>query len=135
MPGPAVKVVTTISSKDSAKASSPPATSAERTSGKVMSTKVRKVWAPRSMAASSYEPGIRRSRAIDVVEDDHDAEGGVADDDGEHAEADAERFEDRTEGGVERDAGDDAGQRDRQDDHEGDGLAAEETGSAGRRRR
>ena len=35
MPGPAVKVVTTISSKDRAKASRPPATSAERISGKV----------------------------------------------------------------------------------------------------
>ena len=50
-----------------------------------------------------------------VVEDDDDAEGGVADDDREQPEADAERFEHRTEGGVERDAGDDAGQRDRQD--------------------
>lgn len=65
-PGPAVKVVTTISSKDRAKASSPPANSAERTNGKVMSTNVRK-----------------------VVEDDHDAEGGVADAHREHSEATA----------------------------------------------
>ena len=36
VPGPAVNVVTTISSKESAKASKPPATSAERTSGNVM---------------------------------------------------------------------------------------------------
>jgi hypothetical protein len=53
VPGPAVKVVTMISSKDRAKASSPPATSADRTSGKVTSANARKVSAPRSMAASS----------------------------------------------------------------------------------
>ncbi len=67
MPGPAVKVVTTISSKDSAKASRAPARSAERTSGKVTSAKARKVVAPRSIAASSYETAVRRSRATTLL--------------------------------------------------------------------
>ena len=59
----------------------------------------------------------------DVVVDDDDAEGGVADDHGQQAEADPP---DLGEGVAERDAGDDPGQGDRQDDQEGDRLAAEE---------
>ena len=60
---PAVNVVTMISSKDSAKASSPPAISAERIIGKVTSRNVVNVDAPRSADASSRLVPIRRSRA------------------------------------------------------------------------
>ena len=63
----------------------------------------------------------------DVVVDDDDAEGRVADDHREEAEADAEHL---GEGVVEGDAGDDPRQRDRQDDEEGDRLAAEEAVAA-----
>ena len=52
-----------ISSKDSPKASRPPATSAERIAGNVMSRNVRARVAPRSIAASSTLPTVLRRRA------------------------------------------------------------------------
>ena len=62
-PGPAVKVVTTISSNDSANASSAPASRAPRSAGNVTRRQVVHGVAPRSIDASSTEPDIRRSRA------------------------------------------------------------------------
>ena len=59
----------------------------------------------------------------DVVEDHDDAERRVADDDRQQAQRHAEHLR---EGRVERHGGDDARQRDRQDDEERDRLAAEE---------
>ena len=88
--GADVNVVTMISSKESAKASSPPATSAVRRFGRVTRRNVCHGVAPRSADASSNEPASRRSRAIDVVVDDDDAEGRVGDDDREQAEVDPE---------------------------------------------
>jgi len=60
---PAVKVVTMISSKLSAKASMPPATKAVRNCGKVTSRKVCHRLAPRSIEASCMLGFIRRRRA------------------------------------------------------------------------
>jgi hypothetical protein len=48
----------------------------------------------------------------------------------EHDRPDRERDVEQAEGGAQRDAGDDAGQRDRQDDQQRDRLAAEEFGLA-----
>ena len=64
---PAVNVVTMISSKESAKASSAPATSAVRICGKVTSRNVRHGPAPRSLAASSSETPVRRRRATALL--------------------------------------------------------------------
>ena len=64
---PAVNVVTMISSKLSANASSPPASSAERISGNVTRRNVVKLPAPRSIDASSRSPPSRRSRAITLL--------------------------------------------------------------------
>ena len=61
-----------------------------------------------------------------VVVDHDDAEGRVPDDDREQPEADAEGLEHGAEGGVQRDARDDAGKGDRQDHEERDRVAAEE---------
>ena len=66
-PEPAVKVVTMISSKLSAKASNPPASNAERSCGKVTNLKVVHKPAPRSADASSKLPPIRRSLAITLL--------------------------------------------------------------------
>ena len=66
-PAPIVNVVTMISSKESAKASSDPATSAVRMFGIVMCRKVCQGSAPRSAEASSNEPDSRRSRAITLL--------------------------------------------------------------------
>ena len=57
-----------------------------------------------------------------VVEHDHDAEGGVGRHQGGAGEVDAEAGEP----GVQRDAGDDAGQREGQHDQEAEGMAPEE---------
>src|SRR5262245_32985059 len=57
-----------------------------------------------------------------VVVDHHDAEGGVAENDGPDREIDAHDVE----GGAQRYTGDDAGKRDRQNEKQRDGLAAEE---------
>jgi hypothetical protein len=64
---PARKFVTTISSNESAKASSAPATSAVRIAGSVTSRKVCHPSAPRSIDASTKEVGVRRSRAITLL--------------------------------------------------------------------
>ncbi|MDT4861150.1 hypothetical protein FQZ97_957420 [compost metagenome] len=66
----------------------------------------------------------------DVVVDRHHAEGGVADDDGQDARLDAEGLERR----EQRDAGDDAGQGDGQDQHQRDALLAEEVAAVQRDR-
>ena len=66
-PCPAVNVVTMISSKLSAKASMPPARSAERSCGRVTSRKVVSTPAPRSAEASSRLVPIRRSRACTLL--------------------------------------------------------------------
>jgi hypothetical protein len=63
----AVKRVTMISSKLSANASSPPASSAVRSNGKVTRQKVVKLSAPRSIDASSRSPPRRRSRAMTLL--------------------------------------------------------------------
>src|SRR6478735_5332196 len=63
-PDPAVKVVTMISSKLSAKASNPPARSAERSCGKVTRLNVVQTPAPRSAEASSRLVPMRRRRAM-----------------------------------------------------------------------
>src|SRR5688572_29035615 len=65
--GPAVNVVTMISSKESAKASSAPATSAVLRLGKVTWRKVCQVSAPRSADASSNEVETLRRRAITLL--------------------------------------------------------------------
>ncbi|MNP00148.1 hypothetical protein D3C76_919340 [compost metagenome] len=69
----------------------------------------------------------------DVVVDDHHAEGGMADHDGEHTGLDTQGLERREQG----DAGDDAGQGDRQDQHQRNAFLAEEVapvqGSRGQR--
>ena len=62
-----MNVVTITSSKESANASSPPATIAERSAGSVTSRNVVQVSAPRSAEASSNEPDVRRSRAITLL--------------------------------------------------------------------
>ncbi len=67
MPGPAVNVVTMISSKDSANASRPPASSADRISGNVTYRKVCPGEAPRSAEASSRLVPVRRSRASTLL--------------------------------------------------------------------
>ena len=64
---PAVNVVTMISSNDSANASSAPATSAVRICGKVTSRNARHGPAPRSLAASSSDVPVRRSRATALL--------------------------------------------------------------------
>ena len=65
-----------------------------------------------------------------VVEDEDDAEGRVADDDREESRADAEdRGEEVLDHRLQRDTGDDAGQRDRQDDEDRDRVLAEEVDS------
>ena len=130
-PAPIVNVVTMISSNDSAKASSPPATSAVRMFGRVTRRNVCHGSAPRSADASSIEPEHAAQPGDDVVVDDDDAEGGVADDHREQAEVDPEHLGERV---AERDAGDDPGQRDRQDDQERDRLAAEEAVARDRQR-
>ena len=89
--GPAVKFVTTISSNDSANASSAPATIAVRMAGNVTQRNVVHPSAPRSIEASTNEPGVRRRPRDDVVVDDDDAERGVADHDQWQAERDPER--------------------------------------------
>lgn len=67
MPVPRVNVVTMISSNDSANASRPPASSAERSIGNVTSRNVVKPVAPRSIDASSRLPPIRRNRATTLL--------------------------------------------------------------------
>src|SRR4051812_7769689 len=64
---PAVNVVTITSSKLSAKASSAPATSAERICGNVTYQNVCHVWAPRSDDASSNDALVRRSLAMTLL--------------------------------------------------------------------
>ena len=66
-PAPIVNVVTMISSKERAKASRAPATSAVRMFGSVTRRNVCQGSAPRSAEASSNEPDIRRSRAITLL--------------------------------------------------------------------
>ena len=66
-PAPIVKLVTMISSNESAKASSPPAASAVRTLGKVTRRNVCQGSAPRSADASSIEPDRRRRRATTLL--------------------------------------------------------------------
>ena len=62
-----VNVVTMISSKERAKASSAPATSAVRMLGRVTCRNVCQVCAPRSAEASSRFAETRRSRAITLL--------------------------------------------------------------------
>ncbi len=64
---PAVKVVTITSSKESAKASSAPETSAVDTTGRVTWRNVCQPRAPRSMDASSSEGAVRRRRASTLL--------------------------------------------------------------------
>src|SRR5207245_5544062 len=65
---PEVKLVTMISSKDSANASSPPARRAVEMLGRITNRKVCQPSAPRSIDASTREPDVRRSRAITLFE-------------------------------------------------------------------
>src|SRR5262249_57467818 len=71
------------------------------------------------IAGEAPEPGDG------VVVDHYDAEGGVAENDGPDREIDAHDVEGRTQ----RYAGDDAGKRDRQNEEQRNGLAAEELGA------
>ena len=64
---PEVKVVTMTSSKDSAKASSAPETSAVESVGSVTVRNAKKPCPPRSAAASFSEPETRRSRAMTLL--------------------------------------------------------------------
>src|ERR1700761_8753275 len=66
-PAPIVKLVTTISSKESAKASRAPAPRALRREGKVTKRKVCQGSAPRSAEASSKDPEVRRRRATALL--------------------------------------------------------------------
>ena len=112
-----------ISSKESAKASSAPATSAVLHVGEGDVAEGLPGVGP-EVGRGLLERGRDAAQARDhVVVDDDDAEGGVRGDDREQAEVDAEHL---GEGGVQRHAGDDPGQRDRQDHEERDRLAAEE---------
>ena len=120
---PAVNVVTMTSSKLSAKASSAPATSAERICGNVTKRNVCHACGA-EVGRRLLERGRRPPQPRDhVVVDDDDAERGVADDHRQQREVDVQRLRERR---VQRHAGDDARQRDRQDDQERDRLAAEE---------
>src|SRR5581483_9008968 len=65
-----------------------------------------------------------------VIVDDHDAEGRVTEDDRPEREGDAGEVE----GGAQRDAGDDAGERNRQHEEKRDRLAAEKARPRQRRR-
>ena len=64
---PAVNVVTITSSKDSANARRPPATSAVDSTGQVTNRKVCQPSAPRSIDASISEGDVRRSRASTLL--------------------------------------------------------------------
>ena len=64
---PAVNVVTMISSNESANASIAPAMIAVESSGSVMSLNVWNPFAPRSIAASTSDPWVRRSRASTLL--------------------------------------------------------------------
>ena len=64
---PAVKFVTTISSNESPNASSPPATRAVRSAGNVTYLNVCHPSAPRSIDASTSDVGLRRNRAITLL--------------------------------------------------------------------
>ena len=64
---PAVKFVTMISSNDSAKANSPPATSAVPSVGRVTCRNVCQPFAPRSMEASTIDGEVLRSRATTLL--------------------------------------------------------------------
>jgi hypothetical protein len=66
-PAPAVNVVTMISSKESANASRAPASSADRSAGKVTNRNVWAPSAPRSIDASSSDRDTRRSRATTLL--------------------------------------------------------------------
>ena len=66
-PAPAVNVVTTISSKLRANARIPPASNADRTSGRVTRRNVCMPWAPRSADACSRLGDERRSRAMTLL--------------------------------------------------------------------
>ena len=106
-----MNVVTTISSKDSPKASRAPASNADRIIGNVIRTKVRNGPAPRSAdACSSGRTESLQARHV-VLGDD--AERRARDHHGEGSRSMPSMVRERV---VERDAGDDAGQRDRQDD-------------------
>ena len=128
---PAVKLVTMISSKESANASSAPASRAVRMTGqRHVAERLERVGA--EVGGRLLERGRGAAQAgDDVVVDHHDAERGVADDDRERAQAEADAAERR----VERDAGDDPRQRDRQDQGERDDVAAEEPVAVDRERR
>ena len=120
---PAVNSVTMISSNDSANASMPPASSAV--------AHLRQHDVPEGLPAVGAEvhrrldPALRHAPQArdDVVVDDDDAERRVARDDRPEAGIDA-RALDR---GEQRDAGDDAGQRDRQHEQHRDAFLAAET--------
>ena len=62
-----MKVVTITSSKDSVKASIPPASSAEDRFGKMTRRNVCQPSAPKSIEASMMEPAVRRSRAMALL--------------------------------------------------------------------
>src|SRR5512132_3294193 len=64
---PEVKFVTTISSKESAKARRAPEIRAVRIAGKVTYRKLCQPLAPRSIDASTSDPGVRLSRAITLL--------------------------------------------------------------------
>jgi hypothetical protein len=64
---PEVKVVTMTSSKDSAKASMPPASSAVASDGRMMCRNVWKPLAPRSIDASTRLRLVRRKRASTLL--------------------------------------------------------------------
>src|SRR2546422_9455489 len=64
---PLVKLVTTISSNDRAKASKPPATRAVERLGSRTYRNVCHPSAPRSIDASTSEPGVLRRRAITLL--------------------------------------------------------------------
>src|SRR6185503_5904913 len=64
---PEVKFVTTISSKESANARRAPEIRAVRIAGNVTYRKLCQPLAPRSIDASTSDPGVRRSRAITLL--------------------------------------------------------------------
>ena len=121
-PAPMVNVVTMISSKLSAKASSPPASRAERSCGNVTSRNVEHTGAQicGRLLQSAAHPAQPCNH---VVEHGHHTERGVRDHDGPQAQR---HTKDRGEHVVQGDAGDDSGQRDRQDHEQADDVPAEE---------
>ena len=127
-----MNVVTITSSKDSPNASSAPATSADAQLRQRHERNVSNGCAPRSALASSNERDMRRSRATALLNTTTTQNVAWPTITVNRPSCDAERRQHLPERRVERHAGDDARQRERQQDEERHGVAAEEVEAATR---